>query len=96
MQSLQNLFEDRIRMLRENEKAAKGSHEAEIQECRRLTDDLRHSYDQKQKQILETRQNLLQQKQARMVLLRPILIICYAFVVSFASRSTQTAAHYDC
>lgn len=54
-------------MLRENEKAAKGAHELEIQECRRLTDDLRHSYEQRQKQILETRQNLLQQKQTKMV-----------------------------
>ena len=61
------MFEDRIRMLRENEKAAKSSHDLEIQECRRLTDDLRHSYEQRQHKILETRQNLLQQKQMKMV-----------------------------
>ena len=70
IESLQNLFEDRIKLLAEQNKANSREEEQHRRAHHRMDTDLLRSYTGRQKRILEVHRNTLKQKRSNILLSR--------------------------
>jgi hypothetical protein len=70
IESLQNLFEDRIKLLAEQNKSNSREEEQHRRAHRRMDTDLLRSYTGRQKRILEIHRNTLKQKRSNTLLSR--------------------------
>jgi hypothetical protein len=66
VKALQALYEDRVRLLRDQDDYLDGNKRA-IRSERRMTEELRHMYEEKQERALQERLDLLDQRRKEMV-----------------------------
>jgi len=70
IESLQVLFEDRVRLLQEESNKARKAEEDHARAHKRMGTDLLHSYSGRQKRLLETQRGLLAQRRQQQLLKR--------------------------